>query len=97
MDAAPGKSSTTNIARRGIISFVVITLVGVVIAAAVSAFVLGHDTLGEFHDGNDVRWDFLLVGGAFWFFAVTGIPYFIAFVVIVARYSARRRERQPTI
>jgi hypothetical protein len=64
VNAVSSKSpTTTNIARHGIISFAVITLVGVVVAAAVLAFALSHDALGEFHDDSGVRWDFLLVTG----------------------------------
>ena len=79
------------------ISFVAISLIGVLVAVVISTLALRHDPLGELHDAGGVRWGFLLANGAFWFFAVTGIPYFIAVVVIVARYAERRRERHTTI
>jgi len=34
--------------------------------------------------------------GAFWFVAVTGVPYFIALVVLVSRLRIRKRQLDAT-
>ena len=76
--------------------FSVITVAGLIVAAIIMSIAWQHDPQGEVRDESGIHWSYLLMLGAFWFVAVTGVPYFIALVVLVSRLRIRKRQLDAT-
>jgi hypothetical protein len=78
------------------LTFSVATLAGLIVTAIIMSIAWEHNPQGEFHDETGIHWGYFILLGAFWFFTVTGIPYFATLVLLVSELRTRKRQLDGT-